>query len=109
MDPYVKFSQKQIDGIKSFEYKTKVIQGGGKTPVWNETFDIPVTNCHLAIKFTIMEEDVVSDDKIGVGEFTARLFTRPQVPTSFPAIRKGSKSADLFLKAEWLGGVEHTK
>ena len=38
MDPYV------VILYKDKKYKTKVIQEGGKKPVWNEQFEIPIVS-----------------------------------------------------------------
>jgi Ca2+-dependent lipid-binding protein len=76
MDPFVTFEMKQADGMKPFEHKTKVHDGAGKKPVWNETFDVPVTNCHLNLKFTIKDKDVLSSDLIGIGSLTPSIFTQ---------------------------------
>ena len=45
MDPYVKFS---YDGIT---YKSKTDKGGGKTPIWNETFIVHIRKMEEAVKF----------------------------------------------------------
>lgn len=38
---------------------------GGKTPVWNESFDIDIQTPADTIKFTCMDEDLIQNDLIG--------------------------------------------
>ena len=59
MDPYVKISTRQE------MYKTTVKQGAGKTPAWNETFNLDVKYIGDDLTIEVFDEDVGSDDKIG--------------------------------------------
>jgi Ca2+-dependent lipid-binding protein len=65
MDPYLNILH---DG---HTYKTKVIKKGGKTPVWNETFDIPIDGLNDKIKIKCYDEDLIMDDFVGEGEYSA--------------------------------------
>jgi Ca2+-dependent lipid-binding protein len=66
MDPFLVI---QHDG---HNYKTKVIQEGGKTPVWNEVFEIAIDSLQDKIKIRCFDEDLIMDDFVGEAEFTAR-------------------------------------
>ena len=65
MDPYVKISTRQQN------FKTAVKSGAGKTPTWNETFNIDVKYIGDDLIMEVFDEDVGSDDKIG--ESTVKL------------------------------------
>lgn len=56
MDPWVQIH------CRDFKARTKTHQSGGKTPKWNETFNIDVKYIGDDLRLTIMDEDVVSHD-----------------------------------------------
>ena len=58
-DPYVKIT------YLGTPYKTKVHEGGGKHPVWNETFDISIGSTGDDILFEVKDKDVVGVKMIG--------------------------------------------
>ena len=62
MDPYC-----VLEIGKGKKLKTRVHNNGGKTPRWGDSFEIRVENLNDDIRFTIMDEDVGSDDKVGWG------------------------------------------
>ena len=59
MDPYVVIA---YNGIK---YRTRVHGEGGKTPIWNQEFDIPLTKDAAEMQFMVYDEDILEDDEIG--------------------------------------------
>lgn len=63
MDPYVTFD------YAGKEWRTKVKEGAGKTPVWNQTFVLPVLDSvnakNLKIAFAINDEDTNGSDFVG--------------------------------------------
>jgi Ca2+-dependent lipid-binding protein len=59
MDPYILIENHGVS------FRTKVKDGGGKNPTWNETFQIPVKSMGESIKVTCLDEDIMSDDMIG--------------------------------------------
>lgn len=59
MDPYVVF--KTRDQV----FKTKVHNSGGKTPVWNQTFEIDVKYIGDELNLTVFDEDVTTSDTVG--------------------------------------------
>jgi Ca2+-dependent lipid-binding protein len=42
-----------------------VLQGAGKTPTWNETFELDVKYIGDDLMLEVLDEDTVSNDKIG--------------------------------------------
>ena len=57
------------------KFKTKVKDSAGKTPVWNETFEINVNYIGDDITFWVMDEDVTSDDLVGQTTFKLSALT----------------------------------
>ena len=65
MDPYV-----QVE-TKGKTFKTQTIQEGGKNPVWNEAFVIPISSMDDELKITCFDEDLLVDDLVGSKVFKA--------------------------------------
>ena len=65
MDPFVVLTLCQNEGMKEDVHKTKVKDNAGKNPVWDEKFEMRVTNMDLDLKVHILEEDVTSNDNLG--------------------------------------------
>jgi len=59
MDPFATVKYRQQD------FKTKAIQGAGKTPVWSETFEIDVKYQGDDLVLKIFDEDVICSDLVG--------------------------------------------
>jgi Ca2+-dependent lipid-binding protein len=85
-------------------HKTAVKNSAGKKPVWNETFDIPVTHLDLKLTVHVWEEDKLSNDDLGVFKITPRAFTKPGQPEAFDCYIKDKKTATLYMSAKWVPG-----
>ena len=59
MDPFCRVESREQT------FKTKVLQGAGKTPKWNETFQIQVKYIGDDMRIYVFDEDTVSNDKVG--------------------------------------------
>ena len=46
------------------KFKTRTLQGAGKTPKWNQAFDIDVKYVGDDMTIQVMDEDVSSSDKV---------------------------------------------
>lgn len=65
MDPYV------FIRYKDRTERTSVIQGGGKNPIWNQTFYFDVDSMHDLFEFFVMDKDTFTpDDTIGFMKLT---------------------------------------
>lgn len=55
----------------STEFKTKIVPGDKDTKIeWNETFSVPIKpNTGSFFEFTVMDEDMTTDDVCGKGLF----------------------------------------
>ena len=51
MDPFISIK------YKTNEYKTKALDGAGKTPKWNETLSIPIDSIDDVITITCIDDD----------------------------------------------------
>lgn len=45
--------------------RTKVHEGGGKRPNWNQSFDFTITSTSDDIVFRVMDDDVTTSDLVG--------------------------------------------
>ena len=59
MDPFVAIKYREQS------FKTKVLQGAGKAPVWDETFDLEVKYVGDDLVLEVMDEDVTTNDHVG--------------------------------------------
>ena len=64
MDPYATIQTGQQT------FKTKVIQGGGKTPKWDQEFEIDVKNIGDDIHVKVLDEDVTTSDLVSTKSLT---------------------------------------
>ena len=67
MDPFVEVISKK--GVK---IKTKVIDEGGKHPVWNQTLEVPIDSIDENVEVRCYDEDVMMDDFVGSTSFPVR-------------------------------------
>ena len=59
MDPFVTLKYREQ------QHKTKVLQGAGKTPVWDETFDLDIKYTGDDLVLEVLDEDTASNDSVG--------------------------------------------
>ena len=104
MDPFVVIQQKQTDGLATSEHSTTVKDSAGKKPVWNETFDVPVSNFDLTMNVHMWEKDTLSNDDLGQFKITPKLFARPNPPEKFQCFIDKKNTATLYMKAKWIAG-----
>jgi Ca2+-dependent lipid-binding protein len=62
MDPFVEIK------LGEQTKRTTVKDEAGMYPVWGELYTIPVINPLIAIKFTVFDEDVTTNDLVGAAE-----------------------------------------
>lgn len=70
MDPFCKLST--ADGSQKFE--TKVKDGAGKKPVWNETFTFLIDGQTKGLQVDVYDDDPSADDLIGSVEIPTSNF-----------------------------------
>jgi len=59
MDPFVTLK------LREQLFKTKVLQGAGKTPKWDESFDFDVKYIGDDLQLDVLDEDTTSNDRVG--------------------------------------------
>jgi Ca2+-dependent lipid-binding protein len=91
MDPFVVIEHK---GVK---YKTCVIQGGGKKPIWNDTFEIPVPNLDDKLKVYCYDEDVFNHDLVGEAMVTISLLCTLQPSRKWLPLKYGKTKSGMIL------------
>ena len=94
MDPYVKISTRQQ------QFKTAVKNGAGKTPMWNQTFNIDVKYIGDDMTVQVYDEDPGSDDIIGEATMKlSALCVNGGIDEWFQIAYRGKSSGQLHLKA----------
>ena len=103
MDPFVVL---EYNGTK---YKTRTHQGGGKLPTWNHEFQIKVGGLNDDIKISVMDEDVSSDDFVGMAMLKlSSLCINGGVRDWFPITYKEKSAGQILLQTKYVGaGVQH--
>ena len=96
MDPYVKISTRQQN------FKTAVKNGAGKTPVWNQTFNIDVKYVGDDMTIQVFDEDVGSDDKVGEASIKlSSVCIGNGIDEWFTIQHKGKSAGQVHLKSVW--------
>ena len=97
MDPYV------VIANRANQTRTQTIEDGGKTPQWNETFDLTVNQINDDLTLRVMDENVNANTEIGTCSIKlAALCVNGGLESWWP-ISYGSKQAGrLNLNADWI-------
>ena len=99
MDPYVKIQTRQQ------QLRTKTKNSAGKTPVWNETFNIDVKYVGDDITIQCYDSDPGSDDLIGEVTFKlSALCVGNGMDEWFAIAYRGRASGQIHLKSVWKPG-----
>lgn len=82
MDPFVLI---EFGGSK---YRTKVVDGGGTAPKWNDKFEFEIKKMEEIIKVSCFDEDIFNNDLIGDVQFAVKHLctekeTRKWLPLKF--------------------------
>ena len=96
MDPYCIIETRQQ------KFRTKVLQGAGKTPRWNEWFDVDVKYIGDDIHIKVLDEDVTDSDTIGFTTLKISALTaNGGLDEWFPIEYKGKSAGTLHLAGQW--------
>lgn len=96
MDPFCKIQYRDQC------FRTKVLQGAGKLPKWNETFDIEVKYVGDDLDIEVRDEDVTTSDLVGSLHIKlSSLCMGGGLDEWFDLQYKGKKSGTLHLKGIW--------
>jgi Ca2+-dependent lipid-binding protein len=92
MDPFCKLQYREQS------FKTKVLQGAGKTPTWDETFEIDVKYIGDDLKLEVMDEDVTSSDTVGIATIKlSALISDGGIDEWFEIQYKGKSAGKIHL------------
>lgn len=87
MDPYC------IVKYREEEHKTQTKNNAGKTPVWNQTFDLDIKYIGDDIEVSVLDEDVCKSDLIGQCKFKPSTLSVPGGITEWFDIEYHGKKA----------------
>lgn len=93
MDPYV------VLEFGAQKYKTKTHQNAGKTPSWNDIFEMQRIN-EETILFHVYDKDTGKDDLVGSGTFSVNYLTT--LPSyhyagNVPLTYKGKSAGEIYI------------
>ena len=78
------------------------MQGAGKTPKWDQIFDIDVKYIGDDMTLTVLDEDVTDSDKVGSTNIKlSALCVNGGLDEWFPIQHKGKQSGQVHLKGTW--------
>ena len=96
MDPYC------VIETRHQKVRTRTINEAGKTPKWNQVFDIDVKYIGDDMIVTVYDEDVTSDDLVGKTTIKlSSLCINGGLDDWFPIQFKGRQSGQVHLKGDW--------
>jgi Ca2+-dependent lipid-binding protein len=96
MDPYC------VLQVRQDIFKTAVKQDAGKTPVWNQTFDVLVHYIGDDFTIKVMDEDVTSADAIGSFEAKLSAICVPGgLDDWFTITYKGKSAGQVHVRSQY--------
>ena len=96
MDPYCKMQ------TRDQTFKTKVLDGAGKLPKWNEVWDIDVKYIGDDLSIQVLDQDVTKSDLVGETVIKlSSLCAMGGMNEWFPIQYKGKQSGSIHLKGEF--------
>jgi len=96
MDPYCKIQ------VRDQMFQTKVLDGAGKMPKWNEVFTIDVKYIGDDMEVVCLDKDVTKSDTIGSANIKlSSLAVNGGLDDWFDIQYKGKKAGALHLKGVW--------
>lgn len=96
MDPYV------VIETRHQKLKTRTLDGAGKTPKWDQVFDIDVKYIGDDMKVTVYDEDITASDLVGQNTIKiSSLTANGGIDDWFPIQYRGKQSGQIHLKGEW--------
>ena len=84
------------------KHKTQTKNNAGKTPVWNQTFDLDIKYIGDDIQVTVLDEDITESDTIGSCMFKPSTLCVPGGITEWFDLQwKGKKAGQIQIKGVW--------
>jgi Ca2+-dependent lipid-binding protein len=83
--------------------RTETIEDGGKTPTWNETFDLTVTQINDNITLRVMDENANANTEIGTCSIKlAAMCVNGGLESWWPIAFGPNQAGRIHLHGEWL-------
>ena len=97
MDPFV------VLNYREQQYKTKALQGAGKTPAWkDEEWTVEVKYIGDDVKFTVFDEDVTTNDTVGSGTVKMSAFAiNGGIDEWYDIQYKGKAAGKVHMVSKW--------
>ena len=96
MDPFCEIQTRHQ------KLRTRTLNEAGKTPVWNQVFDIDVKYIGDDMTVTVYDEDVTTNDLVGKSTIKlSSLCIAGGLDDWFPIQFKGKQSGQVHLKGVW--------
>jgi len=96
MDPYCVIS------LGEQKFRTRVLDGAGKTPKWHQAFEFDVVSGSDHVSVQVFDEDVGKDDIVGNALLqVSTLCVKSGVDDWFTICYKGKQAGQIHLKSEW--------
>ena len=96
MDPYCTIT------FKNQKFKTRIHNGGGKKPIWGDTFSIETTSPTEEIVLRCWDQDVTTSDPIGfVTIKLSSLMINCGVEDWFPIMFENKTAGEIFIKSKF--------
>ena len=88
--------------VNSRKYRTHVVSEGGKNPVWNKVFFIPVESMGDQVIITCFDEDKLSNDLVGTVQIPMYTMCRNGgVKDWFDIIYKNKTSGRIYIESNY--------
>lgn len=99
MDPYVIFK------MHDFKFTSKVHKNGGINPIWNDRFEVTVSDPNAELEFCVMDKNIISDDNVGRGLIKlSSLCTNNGARDWFSLLHKEKIVGQIFLECNYSAG-----
>ena len=96
MDPFV-----VIQYLK-MKYSTAVHKSGGKLPVWNQAFDLPIYSLDHIIKLTCYDKDLILNDTIGESLIRVQALLNSEGKRSWVSLYyKKEYAGEILIQTTW--------
>lgn len=96
MDPFA------IVEYRQQKFKTATKQNAGKTPRWDQTYDIDIKYIGDDMTVKVFDEDVTDNDAVGAVQIKASaLCVQNGIDEWFTITYKGKSAGQIHLKSQW--------
>lgn len=96
MDPFIVIQYLKV------KYQTAVHKSGGKLPVWNQAFDLPIYSQDHIIKLTCYDKDLILDDTVGETLIRVKALINSEGKRSWVSLYyKKEYAGEILIQTTW--------